>query len=196
MLKKELIWREILYQNMEKGMGRFTQKELAQKFSISLSTVFHALKIPRQLKIIEVKGRGFQIRDREKFLYLWATTRNLEKDVIYQTHLEMDSQEIESSMPDYIIHGLYSAYTHRFSDIPADYDKIYVYIEEKNLKKFKERFPEKKGYANLIVLKSDAFLDKYGTITPLAQTFVDLWNVREWYGKEFIKSLKEKIISQ
>lgn len=194
MNKKELIWREILYQNIEKKIRQFTQKDLAQKFSVSLSTVFNALKSPRQLKIIKVSGRNFEIINKEKFLYLWAAYRNLKKDIIYQTKADWPVQKIEAMMPPEIIYGLYSAYNHYFDDQPADYDKVYVYATEKGLEEIKKRFPVKKGYPNLIILKQDEFLHTYGEVTPLCQTFIDLWNVGEWYAQEFLNALKNKII--
>ena len=78
MTKKEIIWREILFQAIENKKTEFTQKELAQKYGFSLSTVFNALKIPRQVSAVEGK-RGFRVRDIEKFLYLWTTFRKLKK---------------------------------------------------------------------------------------------------------------------
>lgn len=193
MNKKEIIWREILYQTIEKNIEQFIQKELAQKFSISLSTVFNALKVPRQLKIIEVTGRNFRIINKEKFLYLWATYRNLKKDIIYQTKVDLPPKKIEALMPPKIIYGLYAAYNQRFDDQPADYDKVYIYSTEKELGKIKKRFPFKKGYFNLVILKQDKFLHNYGETTPLCQTFVDLWNVGEWYAQDFLNALKNKI---
>jgi len=193
MNKKEIIWREILYQTIEKNIEQFTQKELAQKFSISLSTVFNALKVPRQLKIVEVTGRNFRIINKEKFLYLWATYRNLKKDIIYQTKVDLPPKKIEALMPPKIIYGFYAAYNQRFDDQPADYDKVYIYSTEKELGKIKKRFPFKKGYFNLVVLKQDKFLHNYGETTPLCQTFVDLWNVGEWYAQDFLNALKNKI---
>ena len=59
--------------------------------------------------------------------------------------------------------------------------------------KIKERFSLVEGYPNLFVLEADPFLSNYGSVTTLAQTFVDLWNLSDWYAKEFIKALKEKI---
>ena len=60
MTKKEIIWREILFQAIENKKIEFTQKELAQKYGFSLSTVFNALKIPRSVSAIEGK-RGLKI---------------------------------------------------------------------------------------------------------------------------------------
>ncbi|OGZ34904.1 MAG: hypothetical protein A3A94_00965 [Candidatus Portnoybacteria bacterium RIFCSPLOWO2_01_FULL_43_11] len=193
MTKKEIIWREILISASQNKKRKFTQKELAQKFHFSLSTVFNSLKTPRKIQAIEAGGRNFILRDPEKLLYLWAVQRNLDKDILYQTRVEKSVLEIEGLMPNSIIYGLYSAFRKRIQTLPADYDKVYVYIPEKNLKEIQERFPEKKGYPNLIVLAADQFLKNYGQIAPLVQIYVDLWNVSEWYAKDYLAAIKEKL---
>ncbi|PIR71758.1 MAG: hypothetical protein COX89_00775 [Candidatus Nealsonbacteria bacterium CG_4_10_14_0_2_um_filter_37_10] len=193
MLKKEIVWREILFQAIENKKFEFTQKELAQKYGFSLSTVFNALKIPRGANAVEGK-RGFKIRDIEKFLYLWATFRKIKKDIIYQTAVKKGVFDIEGEMPPAVIFGAYSAFLRKYKEAPADYDKVYVYIEKKNLEEIKKRFPPQKGYQNLIVLKTDPWLKNFGQLTPDCQTFVDLWNLPEWYAKDFLNALKDKIL--
>lgn len=193
MTKKEIIWREILFQAIENKKTEFTQKELAQKYGFSLSTVFNALKFPRNANAVEGK-RGFRVRDLEKFLYLWATFRKLKKDIIYQTSVTKGVFEIEGEMPPDIIFGAYSAFLRKYKEAPADYDKVYVYCLENEIEEIKKRFPPQKGYQNLIVLKADPWLKNFGLITPDCQTFVDLWNLPEWYAKDFLNALKEKIL--
>lgn len=195
MTKKEVIWREILFQATENKKIEFTQKELAQKYGFSLSTVFNALKIPRDVNIIEGK-RGLKVKDIEKFLQLYSTFRNAKKDIIYQTHASKSAQEIEAEMPPGIIYGAYSAFLKKYQEAPADYDKAYVYSAAECLKEIKSRFPYHKGYANLIVLKADPWLESFGKLTPDCQTFADLWNLPEWYAKNFLNALKDKILKQ
>lgn len=194
MTKKEIIWREILFQATENKNNKGTQKELAQKYAFSLSTVFNALKIPRQSGAIEVGGNGFKVINIEKFLYLWATFRKFKKDIIYQTNIPQKIQQIEGEMPPGVIFAAFSAVQKKYKEAPADYDKVYIYLEKNNLNEIKNRFPERKGYINLIVLEEDAWLKNFGQTTPSCQTFVDLWNISEWYAKEFTNFLKEKII--
>lgn len=189
--KKEIIWREILFQSIEQKKHQFTQKALSEKFGYSLSTIFNALKIPRASGAVEVKGKYFLIRDQEKFLNIWATFRNLSKDIVYETRVDAPVIETEGLMPSNAIFTAYSAYRLKFNDAPADYDKVYIYSN--NLEEIKKRFPLQKGNANLIVLKPDAGLSKFGSIVPLPQMYVDLWNLREWYAKDFIDALKSKI---
>lgn len=193
MTKKEIIWREILFQAMENKKTKFTQKELAQKFGFSLSTIFNALKVPRNANIIEGK-RGFEVRDIEKFLQLWATFRNLKKDIIYQTNVPKLIREIEGEMPPNVIFGAFSAFLKKYKTAPADYDKVYIYYSEDKIEEIKNRFPYQKGYPNLIILKADPWLKNFGAITPNCQTFADLWNMGEWYAKDYLNGLKDKII--
>ena len=193
MFKKEIIWREVLYQKIEKKKAKFQQKELAEKFKFSLSTIHNALNIPRKTGAVRVTGRFFVLENPEKMLYLWATFRKFKKDIIYQTFYDKPIKSIESSMPEQVIFGGYSSYTERFHSAPADYDKVYVYIEEEHLSDFKKRFPFKKGEPNIIVLKADKYLKEYGNITSFSQTFVDIWNLPEWYAQDFYKEFKEKV---
>lgn len=191
MFKKEIIWREILFQAIEKKKKRFTQKDLAVKFGFSLSTVFNALKVPRATGALNVTGRFFEVVDKEKFLIIWGTFRNLNKEIIYKTHVDFGVSEIENEMPPDIVYGVYTAYKKRFKDVPADYDKVYIYAG--NLTEIKKRFPLKKGYENLIVLMADKFLKEHGLLTTIGQTYADLWNLPEWYAKDFLDALKDQI---
>lgn len=194
MTKKEIIWREILHQTIEKKNIEFTQKGLAEKFSVSLSTVFNALRVPRQAGAVSVSGRGFRVQDVEKFLYLWATQRNLEKEVLYATHSGESLRATEGSLPPQAIFACYSAYRMKYQDAPADYDKTYFYIPSSEIANIKQMFPPRPGYTNLIALRSDPHLSGFGSVTPDVQTFVDLWSLKDWYAHEFVKALKEKML--
>lgn len=191
MTKKEIIWRHILDEALNRGIYQFTQKEIAMHFGFSTCTVFNALKIPRKSGVIEVTGRNFRLRDKEKLLLIWATQRNLQHDVIYSTHVSAPVLEIESSVPADSIFGAFSAYKLKYNSAPADYAIIYIY--SKNLEEIKKRFPPQKGYKNLFALKPDLYLEKFGKLTPDIQTFVDLWNIPEWYAKDFLSALKKRI---
>lgn len=193
MLKIEIIWREVLYQAIEKGNRQFTQKELAQKFGFSTSTVFQALKVPRKMGAVRVSGRFFILEDVEKLLYYWASVRNLEAETRLSVRVDLPVFEIESRMPpDVVFGGFCAAREILKGHVPADYDMVHVYSA--GIEEIEKRFKfERRGRPNLFVLRGDQFLDSYGQITTYAQTFVDLWNLPVWYAKEFTNSLKEKI---
>jgi DNA-binding transcriptional regulator YhcF (GntR family) len=193
MNKKEQIWREILQKVITRRQFEFTQKDLAKNLEVSLSTVFNALKIPRAQGAIVVRGRDFSVVDAEKFLYIWATQRNIEKEIIYQTYAAAGAQEIEGLMPAGTIFAAYSAYRQKYGDAPADYDKVYVYATQGTLDEIKKRFPKRAGTPNLFALKSDPGLPSFGNVAPEAQIFCDLWNLKDWYAKDFLKTLKDKL---
>lgn len=193
MLKKELVWREILHHCFVDGRLIFTQKELADWLKISLSTVNNALKLPRASGAIAVSGRNFRVIDKEKFLLLWATHRRLNRDIVYQTRAPGSVWEIEGRLPPGVIFAAYSAYTRQWRLPPADYDVVYAYAPLAVLPEITKRFPKQKGEANLFILAADPFLNDYGDITPPVQTFVDLWNLPQWYAADFRRALKEKL---
>jgi len=190
MFKKEIIWREILYQAMENDIFKFQQQKLAKKFNFSLSTVFNALIVPKDINAIQTSGKGFVLKSLEKMLYIWATQRKLQKDIIYKTFVNLPIQKLEANIPADIIWGSFSAYKKIKQDAPSEYSQIYIYTN--NLEEIKKRFPLKKGPTNLFILKPDKYLKIYGPQTCMAQTFVDIWNNNEWYTNEFIKKIKEQ----
>lgn len=197
MRKKDVLWREILFQARKNKKVVFTQKELAKSFGFSLSTVFNALKIPREASIITVSGRNFRLDSYEKLLYLWASHRMLYKDIFFQGYVEQDAKKIESLMPPFVEFGLYSAFS-SLSDqpIPADYDHVYVYMAEVRAPEVLARLsPAKKGKIapNLFLMKKDLWWNRYGKLLP-EQLFVDMWNAPEWYAKDFLKTLAEKLL--
>lgn len=191
MTKKEKIWRHVLHKALQERQLTFTQKDIAAHFNISTSTVFNSLKAPRQLGAIEVTGRFFRLKDTEKLLLLWATQRNLNKDIVYFTHVDLPVRQIEGNMPPDVIFGAFSAYRLAHDDAPSDYSEVYVYSA--NLVAIKKRFPKQKGQPNLFILKPDSELASFGNTTPDSQTFVDLWNLPQWYAKDYLNALKHHL---
>jgi len=193
MLKKDLIFRHILHQCFEEGKFSFTQKDLAEKLTVSISTVHSALKPARRAGAVEVHARGFRVRDKEKLLLLWASYRNIQKDTVYQTRVAGPVQEIEGLVPPGVVFGAFSAFVRKYGFASADYDTVYIYADAEQLQKIKQRFLKVTGNPNLFVLKADPKLKTFGEVTPDVQTFVDLWSLPQWYAKDFLNDLKEKM---
>ncbi|MFH0714983.1 MAG: hypothetical protein V1847_04330 [Candidatus Diapherotrites archaeon] len=133
-----------------------------------------------------------KLLDKEKALAFWASIRNLEKDIVYKTRAELKVAEIEKLMPSGISFTAFSAFKRRFKEVPADYSEVYVYAGEEELAELKKRFPPKEGPANLIVLAKPKNIE-VEKIVSNEQMFVDLWNLKEWYAKEFLTALKKKM---
>lgn len=189
MKKIELVYKEILYQAIEKNNREITQLELSKKIGISLSTVNLAIKKLQKINSIKVEKMNFRVIDTRKIIYLWASERNLEKDIIYKTRVEMPVREIEKTIPN-VTFAAYSAYKFKFKDVPADYSEVYVYASLQELEEIKKRFPENNQKPNAFVLKKEG---EYGKTDTIAQIFADLWNLKEWYASEFLKALEKKL---
>ena len=189
MKKIEFVYREILHHALEKKERHLSQSYLAKTLQISLSTVNLALRPLVRMNAVRVGKRGLDIIDVKKILYYWASIRNVEKDLMYTTRVEEPVREIEKQMPGDVVFTAYSAYKFKFKDVPADYSEVYVYGSETT----KKRFGENQNSPNVFVLKQDPYLGRYGKLVSMAHLFVDLWNLRQWYAKEFLVALEGKI---
>jgi len=185
MKKIELVFKKILDEEIENKNKTLTQASIAKALKISLSTVNHALSYLRNMNAVKIKPQKFEIVNAKKILFYWASIRNFEKDIIYKTRVDLPIKEIEKKMPNDITFAAYSAYKFLFKDMPADYSEIYVYSN--NLDELKKRFPETKNEPNLFVLRKD--FEKMS----LALLFVDLWNLKEWYAKDFLNVMEKKL---
>ena len=192
MKKLEQVYREILYRAMEQRQKRMTQSELSRALGISLSIVNLAVAKLSTIGAVRVERRSFAVIDTKKILYLWASVRNIEKDIVYKARVEMPVREIERAMPD-VLYAAYTAYKLRFNDVPADYSEVYVYAAEDEIGEIKKRMKGGEGMPNLFVLKKDTNLENYGKTGTLAQIFVDLWNMKEWYAAEFVKAMETRL---
>jgi len=192
MKKIEQVYREMLFQAIENKKRSLTQSEMTLKLGFSLSTVNLAVKKLERIGAIIINTRSFKIVDIKKILLYWASLRGLDKDIIYETRIDINVREIEKSLPD-VFYACFSAYKFKFKDVPADYSEVYVYALEEQIDGIKKRFPEKKGIPNLFVLKTDENMRQYEKTITIAQIFVDLWNLKQWYAKDFLDSFEKKL---
>lgn len=196
MLKIETIWHHLLYSALKKKQFKFTQKYLAELFGYSISTVNHSLKELAKIGAIRKESKFFVLTSFEKLLYYWASVRKFEKDIIYQTNYPANVLEIEGLLPARAVYACYSAARQILKESPADYNKVYFYLPQEDLTAVKKRFPQTKTAQktnNLCILKMPEAMKQYGPITTLPQTFVDIWNLRDWYARDFLQGLKEKL---
>ena len=164
-----------------------TQSYLADALDVSLSIINLALKPLKRMNAVKIKQRGFDIIDKKKILYYWASIRDVEKDILYKTRVEKSVKRIEAEMPANVVYAAYSAYKFKFKDVPADYSEVYVYSED--IKEIEKRFPKNSKTPNLFVLKKDRNMKEI----TIAQIFVDLWNLKEWYAGDFLKAVEARL---
>ena len=193
MKKIETVWHHILWLALEKKEFKYTQKSIAEYFKYSLSTVNLAVKQLDLVGAIDIRGKFFVVKDVKKILMFWATHRNIQKSVIYETNVDETIHEIEGLLPADAILGGYTAVKYILTELSSDYSKVYFYLDEAKIEEAKKRFPKITGTPNLIVLKAYPKQFEYGNSTSLPQTFVDIWNMNDWYAKDFLEELERKI---
>lgn len=195
MRKKELVYLWILNGMLDRRTYTFTQLGIARELGISISTVNNALKPLVKMMAVSIRHMNFTIKDKERMLLFSASSRNIDKDIIYKTRVDAPVSRIEKDMPSGTIYTAYSGYKFKCADVPADYNEVYVYADDAILQEIKRRFPEKKGHENLIILKLDPLLKKLSKngIAPLPQMYVDLWNINTWYAREFLKGIEKRL---
>lgn len=194
MKKIETIWHYILMRALTDGVFRHTQQDVAKLFSFSLSTVNYALATPTAIGAIRKESKFFVLADVMKLLYYWASVRNLKRRIIYQTFTPVPVQQIESLAQPTSIFACYGAAKMILGEASADYAAVYFYENLANLTGVKNRFPpDAHSPSNVFVLAKPRFMEPYGQITTLPLTFVDIWNLSDWYAKDFTNALEEKI---
>ena len=184
MKKSELVYSYILEQRLENKRKSMTQAEIAAKLNLSLSIVNAAILRLKKMNAVRVNLRSFDIGDAKKILYYWSSVRDVGKDIIYSTRVDDSASGIEKSVPPGFIYAAYTAYKMKFNDVPADYSEVYVYGDMEAAKK---RFSPSKNRPNLFVMKPGP-----DRIT-IANIFADLWNMKEWYAKDFLSALEVRI---
>ncbi len=195
-----MVFREIGCSFIE-GKSRFTQLEISKKLGLSLSIVNGALKNLSEINAVKIMPKGFEIVAFDRMLLYWATHRNLKKDIIYSTRAEAKVTDIEKSMPSGIAFTGYTAYKFLFEEVPADYSEVYLYATTEALEEIKTRFAQNSKRPNVFVLKCAADMENpiiHKRLKKMcvcgAQLFADLWNMEEWYAKDFADALYARLI--
>src|SRR3989344_5119903 len=193
MKKIETLWHHILYEALTHKTFKFTQQELAGRFSYSLSTVHHALVVPTAIGAIRKEAKFFVLANFMKLLLYWASVRNLKRSIIYQTSSSLSVTEREGLVPPTAVFACYSAGRRILGEPPADYDQVYFYDDPSSLPEIHRRFPPVVSRRpNVVVLSTDGQLRHYGGVTTTPQTYVDIWNLSDWYRTDFTRALEEK----
>ena len=193
----EVLYREIADMFL-KGNNTFTQKYLSEKLEISIGNINKSIKKLESINAVKIDARSFSVIAFDKFMLYWATHRTINKDIIYKGFSDLSINEIEASMPNGVAFTAYTAYKKSFLSIPAEYSEVYLYATEDAIENIKKRFPKQSKFPNIFVLKADKILSNKIQNEKLSNVlvpniFVDLWNIRTWYAKEFVETLSKKL---
>ncbi len=188
--KTEVVWRHLLVTALDEGR-RSSLTELSQQLALPASTIHKALVRPRRIGAVRGTAQGLRVLDPKRLLLLWAARRDLARDVIYETHVALPIRKIEERLPESAIPTAYSAFVRRQGvNTVADYDQVIVYARRTEVEPV---FSSRRGYANLLVLDPDPLLATYGQCAPIAQVYVDLFNLPTWQAQRFLDVLSRQL---
>lgn len=191
--RTQSVWRHLLVLALERECRRSSISELSRELSLAVSTVHQALERPRQIGAMKpASDGGLRLVDPAQLLLLWAGQRCLAHDVVYRTHVRLPVSEIEDRLPEGTVPTAFSAYVRQRgrNDI-ADYEQVVVYGD---VARIAAEFPACPGYPNLIVLAPDPLLSRYGCVAPVAQVYVDLFNLPSWTAQRFFSVLSRRLL--
>ena len=180
-MKTERIYRELLLRGLS-GMSSAKQEELAGRCQVSLGLVNKTVKKLEAAMAVETTRQGVRILSPARILNLWATERRLPRDIIHAFRID-PLEEVERKLPRASILTAFSAWCALTGSRPAEYFRLYFYIEDKEEFEHWFRFREakaRKTNPNVFVLHTDdphLLLTSKRGIAPMPQIYVDIYAI-------------------
>lgn len=180
-MKTERIYRELLLCSLS-GVSSVKQEELVGRCQVSLGLVNKTVKKLEAARAVEATRQGVRILSPSRVLNLWATERRLPRDIIHTFRLD-PLEEVERKLPRTSILTAFSAWYALTGKRPAEYSRLYFYIEDKEEFGRWFRFREAKSRRtnpNVFVLCTDdshLLLTSKRGIAPVPQIYVDIYAI-------------------
>lgn len=194
--KTEQVWRHLLVGSLERGRFRYPSvTAVARDLDLGGSTVHRALQRPLEMGAVRVRsGRGLRVIDPYRLLFLWAGHRNLRADVVSERTVSLPAPEVEQLLPGarFVLGGFGAVVARQGGNFIAAYDRVVCYGDPADLPTALGEAPI--GETTVVVLQPDRLLHRYGRVTPLAQAYVDLFNLPGWPAARFVSALTSEII--
>ena len=191
--KTEMVWRHLLVGALDEERRRSSITELSQELGLATTTIHRALERPRSIGAVLGSANGLRVLDPKRLLLFWAATRDLAGDIVYSTRLRSSATQIEARLPPSAIPTAFTAFVRTEGrNLVADYDQVLVYGNGPELRR---RFPAARGVPNLLVLEPDPLLQRYGSVVPRCQVYVDLFNLPGWQAQRFLNTLERDLLS-
>jgi len=129
MWKFERIYRELLLNSLRQ-VTHVHQEDIATKCTVSLGLVNKTVKKLTEAKAVEATRTGVRVLSPARLLNLWATERNLNEDVWQSFRLDPVT-EAEKDLPKDTLLTAFSGWFKTSNRKPADYDRLYFYVTNK-----------------------------------------------------------------
>lgn len=126
----ERIYRELLLSSLRQE-SLVLQKNIASKCEVSLGLVNKIVKKLEAALTVEATRNGVRVLSPARLMNLWAAERDLGKDVWQQFRLD-PVNEVEKSLPADTLLTAFSGWFITSRRKPAEYDRIYFYVTNKD----------------------------------------------------------------
>jgi hypothetical protein len=191
----EVVWRHLLVA-ARAGRRRWSSiTELAGELDLALSTTHRSLAHPMEIGVVEVGPiDGLQVLDPARLLLLLAAHRHIQRDVVRRSWVAVPVAEVEAtaSSLSVVLGGFGAVVAHLGVNRIADYTRVLFYGDP-GLPDLAAA-PAGEG-TEVWVAEPDAWLDRYGRVTPLAQAYADLFSMPGWQAARFIEHLDPKVVT-
>jgi hypothetical protein len=194
-MKTERIYRELLLSSLS-GEHVVKQKCLAQRCDTSIGLVNKTVRRLESAGAVEATKFGVRILSPPRVLNLWATERNLAREVFAAFRID-SLEKVERNLPGDAILTAFSGWVCLTGSKPAEYSSIYFYVHDKE--EFQgwlefRRSGIRRTNPNVFVLhREDPHLisvSKKG-IAPVPQLYVDIYSIGGPVAQPYLRDIME-----
>jgi hypothetical protein len=191
----EVVWRHLVV-GAHEGRRRWASvTALASELGLAISTTHRSLAHPIEIGAVEVgKIDGLQVLDPARLVMLLAAHRRVQRDIVRRWWVSAPVAEVEGATGSgtVVLGGFGAVIAHMGTNRIADYSRVLFYGDPE-LPRL-ARAPEGQG-TEIWVAEPDAWLARYGRVTPLAQAYADLFSMPGWQAARFVEQLDPKVVA-
>ena len=193
MWKFERIYRELLLCSLRQ-VSLIHQEDIASKCEVSLGLVNKTVKKLVGAMAVEATREGVRALSPARLLNLWAAEHNLHRDVWQPFRLDPIT-EVEKNLPRDVLLTAFSAWFNVSGRKPADYDRVYFYVTNKenfdwwlSFRKAKVR----KVHPNVFALCVDdehLLQSSEKSVVCVPQVYVDIYSINGPEAPPFLRDI-------
>ncbi len=191
----EVVWRHLLV-GARGGQRRWPSvTALAGELGLAVSTTHRSLAHPLEIGAAGVGPiDGLQVLDPARLLMLLAAHRHVQRDVVRRAWVAVPAAEVEAAAArdEVVLGGFGAVIAHLGANRIADYSRVLFYGDPGLAGLPAAR--EGEG-TEVWMAEPDAWLVRYGRVTPLAQAYADLFSMPGWQAARFIEELDPKLVA-
>ena len=199
MWKFERIYRELLLRSLRQATLVY-QEDIALTCKVSLGLVNKTVRKLTTANAVEATRTGVRVLSPARLLNLWAAERNLNKDIWQAFRLD-PTTEAERDLPKDTLLTAFSAWFKTSGRKPAEYDRLYFYVTNKenfnqwlNFRKRKTRITHPNIFALFVDDNHLIQTSKKGIVcTP--QIYADTYSINGPEAAPFLRDITTEIPS-